>query len=55
MIIDSASRWVGSRWVGGSVAHEFKKTVKGMFGVVISPVYFGRGLFCYSDFNFFLY
>ena len=24
-----------------------------MFGVVISPVHFGRGLFCYSDFDFF--
>ena len=24
-----------------------------MFGVVISPVNFGRGLFCYSNFNFF--
>ena len=24
-----------------------------MFGVVISPVHFGRGLFCYSNFTFF--
>ena len=24
-----------------------------MFGVVISPVHFGRGLFCYSNFSFF--
>ena len=24
-----------------------------MFGVVISPVHLGRGLFCYSNFNFF--
>ena len=24
-----------------------------MLGVVILPVHFGRGLFCYSDFNFF--
>ena len=24
-----------------------------MFGVVILPVQFGRGLFCYSDFIFF--
>ena len=23
-----------------------------MFRVVISPVHFGRGLFCYSNFNF---
>ena len=23
-----------------------------MFGVVISPVHFGRRLFCYSHFNF---
>ena len=23
-----------------------------MFGVVISPVHFGRGLFCHSNFNF---
>ena len=26
---------------------------KEMFGVVISPVHFGRCLFCYSNFNFF--
>ena len=26
---------------------------KEMFGVVISPVHFGRCLFCYSSFNFF--
>ena len=24
-----------------------------MFGEVISPVHFGRGLFCYSNSNFF--
>ena len=24
-----------------------------MFWVVISPVHFGQGLFCYSNFNFF--
>ena len=26
---------------------------KKMFGVVILPVYFGRDLFCYSNFNVF--
>ena len=54
MIIDSASRWVGNRFVGGSVVHGFNKTQEiKMFGVVISPVHFGRGSFCYSNFDFF--
>ena len=28
-------------------------TRKNIFGVVISPLPFGRGLFCYSNFDFF--
>ena len=43
MIIHSASRWDGGRW----------RIWRNMFGVVISPVHFGRGLFCHSNFNFF--
>ena len=58
MITDSASRWVGSRWVGGWLVGrlvargESKTQGKNMFGVVISPVHFGRSLFCHSNFNF---
>ena len=32
---------------------DLAKSRKNMFGVVISPVHFFRGLFCYSNFNFF--
>ena len=45
---------VGGRLVGGSVVPRFeKKTEKSMFGIVIAPVHFDQGLFCYSNFNFF--
>ena len=30
------------------------KARKNMFGIVISPVHIGRGLLCYSNFNFFI-
>ena len=40
--------------IDGSVVRGFNKTPqKSMFGVMISPVHFVRGLFCYSNFNFF--
>ena len=60
MAIDSENRWVGGRWpvVSGrwSVGRWFVgliKIRKNMFGLVISPVHFGRGLFCCSNFNVF--
>ena len=44
---------VVNRLVDGSVVPGFSKTPQKTFGVVISSVHFRRGLFCYSDFNFF--
>ena len=64
MINDSTSREVGGRWVGGkvvggqlvggSMVRRFNKTLeKNQFGIVISHVHLGRGLFCYSNVSFF--
>ena len=40
--------------VGWLVVRGFDKTLeKKRFGVVILSVHFARGLFCYSNFNFF--
>ena len=45
---------IGGRLVGGSVVRGFNETPgKNMFGVVIPPVQFDRGFFCYSIFFFF--
>ena len=47
---------VGGQLVGGLVVRGFNETQeKNMFGVVILPVQFSRGLFCSSMFIFFLY
>ena len=64
MINDLTSRGVWSRWVGGKVVggrfiggsvRRFNKTLeKNMFGIVISAVPFGRGLFCYSDISLYI-
>ena len=44
---------VGCLWVVRLVVRAFNKTQeKNVFGLVISPVHFGRGLFCCSYFNF---
>ena len=64
MIIDSVSCWVCGQWVCGwvvggrlvdeSVVSGFNKTQeKNMFEVLVLPLQFGRGLFCYSSFSFF--
>ena len=64
MIIDSVSCWVCGQWVCGwgvggrlvdeSVVRGFNKTQeKNMFEVLVLPLQFGRGLFCYSSFSFF--
>ena len=61
MIIDSVSRWVGGRWVSGrwsvgcwvSGPWIQQNPEKNMFGVKISLLYFGRDLFCCSNFIFF--
>ena len=45
---------VGDRLAGGLTVRGLNKIQeKNMFRVVISPVRFGRGLFCYSNFIFF--
>ena len=42
---------VGDRLVVGRWSEDLIKKI--MFGVLISPVQFGGGLFCYSNCNFF--
>ena len=42
---------IGGRSIGASVVRGFNN--KNMFEVLISHSHFGRGLFCYSNFNFF--
>ena len=44
---------VGKWSVGQQSVDLIKPKKKNMFGVVISLVHFGRGLFCYSNFIFF--
>ena len=45
--------WVVSRSVSRWSVDLIKPRIKNMFEMVISPVHFGRGLFCYSNFNSF--
>ena len=53
MIFESTSCWVGGRIFSESVVRRFNKIQEKHVGVVILPVHFGQGLFCYSTFNFF--
>ena len=50
-VFGPVGRWVSGRLVG-RWSVDLIKPRKNMLGVVISPVLFGWGLFCYSDFNF---
>ena len=47
-----SSLWPG-QLVGGSVVGGFIKTGKNVFGIVISPLHIGQGLFSNSNFIFF--
>ena len=47
----AGGQWLGGRLVVGSGVQVFNK--KKMSGVVILPMHFGRGLLCYSNFDFF--
>ena len=46
-------KWSVVGWLVGRWSVDLMKPRKNMFGVVISPVQFGRGVFCYSNFSFF--
>ena len=50
----SVGKWSVVGWLMGSMTVDLIKPKKKMFGVVISPVHLGRGLFCNSNFIFFL-
>ena len=45
---ESLGRWSLDRWFADLIEPR-----ENMFGVVISPVLCGRGLFCHSNFNLF--
>ena len=46
-------KWSVVGWLVGRWPVDLMKPGKNMSEVVISPVQFGRGLFCYSNFIFF--
>ena len=53
MIINSASRWAGGRWVGWLVVRGFNKTQKKNLFVGSDFVYALWLRFCYSNFYFY--
>ena len=53
MVVGSVGKWLVVDWSVSQWSVDLIKPRKNMFGVVISPVHFGRSLFYYSNFNFF--